>query len=113
MIKLYIGLKRLALTQVVYSFQEFLFWGVEEQDIEACCWGTYSKWTEHKNTLEDLDENFAYENVDAWGEKQTAYRKWASKIWRFLEDPASSRGAKASQVIFSNCSSVFCYIECH
>jgi hypothetical protein len=34
------------------------YWGLTELDIEPCCWGTYSKYKDHKETLAALDDNF-------------------------------------------------------
>ncbi len=66
-----------------------------ELDIEPCCWGSYSRFKEHKNTLADLDENFTLGLDDkAWGKKPNSLQKFRKKVWQFLEDPASSRSAK-------------------
>ena len=77
--------------------QELKFWGIEEHEIEACCWASYSKYTEHKETLQELDENFAYVGDDAWADGKSKWHEFASKMWRFLEEPNSSRWAKVSK----------------
>ncbi len=76
--------------------QELLYWGIEEQDIEACCWADYSKYTEHKEALRDLDDNFAFVEDDVWEDNDSRMKKFADKMWKFLEDPSSSTGAKVS-----------------
>ena len=82
--------------------QELHFWGIEEQEIEPCCWADYSKYTEHKQTLMDLDDNFAYASENGWEDSDFKYKKIAATIWMFLEDPGSSRAAKVSGIIYAN-----------
>ncbi|ESO86721.1 hypothetical protein LOTGIDRAFT_71678, partial [Lottia gigantea] len=76
---------------------ELNFWGLDETEIEPCCWGNYSRFRDNKETLAALDDNFSgqIEDEDAWGEKPTKFTKFKRKMWIFLEDPTSSRGAKA------------------
>ncbi|XP_064609217.1 potassium voltage-gated channel protein Shaw-like [Liolophura sinensis] len=80
---------------------ELEFWGLTELDIEPCCWGHYSKFKDHKDTLAALDENFSsgYDGECAWGEKATNLQKFKVKIWRFLEHPGSSRWAQLYAVV--------------
>ena len=86
-------------TQIfLISFQEFIFWGLEEQEIEACCWADYSKYTEHKDTLKDLDDNFMVSELEGWGDESSKWTKFANTIWEFLEEPTSSRWAKVSLI---------------
>lgn len=76
-------------------FQELEWWGLTELDIEPCCWGNYSKFKDHKETLTALDDNFSYDfDMDAYGEKPTAMQKFRRGMWCFLEEPSSSVGAK-------------------
>lgn len=82
-------------------FQELLFWGIEESEIEPCCWAVYSKNTEHRKTLEELDDNFAYQtDMQAWEDSVTGFKKFQLKVWKFLEDPSSSRGAKVISTFY-------------
>ncbi|XP_050403234.2 potassium voltage-gated channel protein Shaw isoform X1 [Patella vulgata] len=77
---------------------ELDFWGLSESDIEPCCWGNYSRFKDNKETLAALDDNFmssTIESSDAWNEKPSNLNKFKRKMWIFLEDPTSSRGAKA------------------
>ena len=39
------------------QFKELKFWGLHEQEIEACCWSEYSKFNLHQETLRDLELN--------------------------------------------------------
>ena len=77
--------------------QELLFWGMDESEIEPCCWAIYSKNTEHRQTLAELDENFAYDTQEAWAEEGGEISKWRMQLWAFLEEPRSSRWAKVSE----------------
>ncbi|ELU08573.1 hypothetical protein CAPTEDRAFT_52417, partial [Capitella teleta] len=77
---------------------ELDYWGIEEQEIEACCWADYSRYTEHKDTLRNLDDNFAFADEDTWGGNLNKFQQTAARIWRFLEEPASSRWAKVYAV---------------
>ena len=70
---------------------------MEEMDIEPCCWGNYSKYTDHKETLANLDENFAFNEEEVWTAKPSKWKKMKANIWRFLEDPGSSRWAKVGR----------------
>ena len=69
---------------------------MEESEIEPCCWAVYSRNTEHKQTLAELDENFAYATDAAWAEEHNC-KKWQIDLWTFLEEPNSSRGAKVRE----------------
>ncbi|XP_013419866.1 potassium voltage-gated channel protein Shaw [Lingula anatina] len=73
---------------------ELDYWGLNETDIETCCWSHYYSYREHKNTLDALDENFGPNDVCP--EHFSPMRRM---LWQFLEDPQSSRAAKAYAVI--------------
>ncbi|XP_060085893.1 potassium voltage-gated channel protein Shaw-like [Ylistrum balloti] len=74
---------------------ELDFWGLTELDIEPCCWGHYSKFKDHKETLAALDDNFTTEmDIDAWGDKPTNLNRFKRQMWQFMEEPGSTRGAK-------------------
>ncbi|XP_046554087.1 potassium voltage-gated channel protein Shaw-like isoform X1 [Haliotis rubra] len=76
---------------------ELTFWGIDELDIERCCWTQYNTWKTQSRSLEKLeydrklsttqDSVVDKDNVGCW----TRYR---SRLWTFLQDPTSSRGAK-------------------
>ncbi|XP_064618881.1 potassium voltage-gated channel protein Shaw-like isoform X2 [Lineus longissimus] len=74
---------------------ELDFWGVEEQDIEPCCWSSYSKFVDHKDTLAALDDDFATAPTSsAWGAEKPWHTRFRYNMWRLLEDPTSSIMAK-------------------
>ena len=74
--------------------QELDFWGFEEQEIEACCWSDYSRYTSHREALLHLDNKvFAsstpgvFAGLEGW-----ALKKF--RMWRFLEEPGACPAAK-------------------
>ncbi|KAL5005277.1 hypothetical protein ScPMuIL_018733 [Solemya velum] len=79
--------------------QELEYWGLTELDIEPCCWGHYSQFKDHKETLAALDDNFTTTiDVDAWGDKLSDFQRFKRRMWELLEDPSSSRTAKVFAV---------------
>lgn len=82
-------------------FQELDFWGLTELDIEPCCWGHYSKFKDHRETLAALDDNFTQQNeVEAWSDNCSNWQRFRHKVWQFLEEPSTSRGAKVGGLLF-------------
>ncbi|KAH9524632.1 Potassium voltage-gated channel protein egl-36 [Bulinus truncatus] len=76
-------------------FQELEYWGFTELDIEPCCWGHYNRFKENKETLAAIDDSFTFQmDPEAFGDKPTAYTEFKKRVWIFLEDPSSSKGAK-------------------
>lgn len=85
--------------------QELDFWGIYETEIEACCWGEYSKFLDHRETLANLDSTFGgaqLENKDM--QQLSKLRKFQMIVWNNLEYPSYSRGAKVfnSPYLLSN-----------
>ncbi|XP_052796244.1 potassium voltage-gated channel protein Shaw-like [Mya arenaria] len=79
---------------------ELEFWGLTELDIEPCCWGHYSKYKEHRETLAALDDNFTQQNdEEAWHDKMTPFQRFRHRTWQFIEEPTTSRGAKIYAVV--------------
>ncbi len=89
-------------------FQEELrFWGIEEQQMECCCWHDY---TRHRETQEDLKifdskrrDTTSSEIADAeLGRSQgngdlnrlSKGRLMKMRMWKFLDEPASSSASK-------------------
>jgi len=81
------------------------FWGLTELDIEPCCWGHYSKYKEHKETLAALDDNFTENDTEAWSENVTDFQRFKHRVWQFLEEPSTSRSAKVG-FPYENCSHI-------
>ncbi|KAE8623547.1 hypothetical protein XENTR_v10005648 [Xenopus tropicalis] len=88
--------------------EELAFWGIDETDVEPCCWMTYRQ---HRDAEEALD---IFENVEPEdGEEENkgsspellcieertdrsrgCWKVWQPKMWALFEDPYSSRAAR-------------------
>ncbi|CAJ0945487.1 unnamed protein product [Ranitomeya imitator] len=97
--------------------EELAFWGIDETDVEPCCWMTYRQ---HRDAEEALD-SFGGGPADMGGDdgdcgdeepdlgKRLAlsdspdgrapggWRRWQPRIWALFEDPYSSRFARVSR----------------
>ncbi|XP_025092087.1 potassium voltage-gated channel protein Shaw-like isoform X3 [Pomacea canaliculata] len=78
---------------------ELEFWGVDELDIERCCWTQYNTWKTQSRSLEKLeyDRKFSTtQNLQALkGKNSGCWGSTRAAAWKFLQDPGSSRAAKA------------------
>ena len=74
--------------------EELLFWGIDETQMEDCCWESY---TAHKDKLEKLvgfkGPHFESENEEM-AHANTKIQKLRACIWAILDDPYSSKVAK-------------------
>ncbi|KAM6981399.1 potassium voltage-gated channel subfamily C member 1a isoform 2-T2 [Aplochiton taeniatus] len=94
--------------------EELLFWGIDETDVEPCCWMTYRQ---HREAEEALD-SFGGGPVEAEdgdgdtdddepemtkrlalgdcpeGKTGGMWRKWQRRMWALFEDPYSSKYAR-------------------
>ena len=84
--------------------QELTYWGIDEKDMEPCCWGNY---TQHRDAEENL-KNVLYTSEDPVtenlpvGQSSRAmwlYRKIQPQIWATLDESRSSTRAKVSEII--------------
>lgn len=92
---------------------ELAFWGIDEKQIEPCCWGIYSQHRDAQQTLDELqldtksihnaDETSIEANDVSTAEKfgileeatkTSRWHIWKPRIWAVLDDPPSSRFAK-------------------
>ncbi|XP_065521107.1 potassium voltage-gated channel subfamily C member 2 isoform X1 [Lathamus discolor] len=95
--------------------EELAFWGIDETDVEPCCWMTYRQ---HRDAEEALDifeapdlltgeppadgddddlaaKRLGIEDVGAAGEgKGGRWRRLQPRVWALFEDPYSSRAAR-------------------
>lgn len=79
-------------------WQELAFWELYETEIEACCWGTYSKHLDHKQTLANLDSTFSTTGIrESEVKKLSRLKQFQAQVWNHLEYPSTSRGAKVSK----------------
>ncbi|XP_057262713.1 potassium voltage-gated channel subfamily C member 1-like [Pezoporus wallicus] len=83
--------------------EELAFWGIDETDVEACCWMNYRQ---HRDAEEALD---SFETPEEPGPPEPAepkrlcleegrpagwWRRWRPKLWALFEDPYSSKMAR-------------------
>ncbi|KAG7332455.1 hypothetical protein KOW79_004289 [Hemibagrus wyckioides] len=86
--------------------EELAFWGIDETDVEPCCWMTYRQHRDAEEALdifeppdpEDADDDrdvprrFGIE--DCPERSRGCFEVWQPKIWALFEDPYSSRAAR-------------------
>ncbi|KAK3789806.1 hypothetical protein RRG08_036099 [Elysia crispata] len=76
---------------------ELAFWGVNELDIEECCWSRYSSWVSTLQALRKLEED---RNTNTqfgeypMKEEPSCYRQMCRVVWRFFIEPTSSIAAQ-------------------
>uniref|UniRef100_A0A0R3S0R1 BTB domain-containing protein n=1 Tax=Elaeophora elaphi TaxID=1147741 RepID=A0A0R3S0R1_9BILA len=96
--------------------EELKYWGLDANEVEPCCWMTY---TQHRDTQEvlttldkldiDFDENrlkdpeevyrrFGWED-DYHNHSLSKWQKLKPKIWHLFDEPYSSHGAKIIAVV--------------
>lgn len=83
--------------------EELKFWGVDEKQMEPCCWGKY---TQHREAEENLKAFVGpgfedLRNTDAGlGSNESLggnrWQRWQPKMWAILDEPHSSRLAKVN-----------------
>ncbi|XP_017538920.1 potassium voltage-gated channel subfamily C member 2 isoform X2 [Pygocentrus nattereri] len=93
--------------------EELSFWGIDETDVEPCCWMTYRQHRDAEEALDVFDMNALggdgegpggedgdelreateqREQVDR--EREAGWRRWQPVVWNLFEDPYSSRAAR-------------------
>ena len=101
--------------------EELSFWGIDEKQIEPCCWMTYRTHRDAQETLkkmegkeedtsdeeydddeENVAERFGLEEAEE--PDQSCWKRYKTKIWTLLEEPQSSKGAQAIAFIY------FCFV---
>uniref|UniRef100_A0AAR5PJB6 BTB domain-containing protein n=1 Tax=Dendroctonus ponderosae TaxID=77166 RepID=A0AAR5PJB6_DENPD len=105
--------------------EELEFWGLDSNQVEPCCWSTYSIHRDTQATLAILDKldidsekpseeevarMFSYEEAYYKG-TLTRWQKIKPKIWALFDEPYSSSSAKivAGASVFFICASVFSF----
>ncbi|XP_022787126.1 uncharacterized protein LOC111327256 isoform X2 [Stylophora pistillata] len=91
--------------------EELSFWGIDEQQVETCCWENYKQHKEKQEKLkyfklpgyeEDPEERFLsedsglFEDVD---EVKSWWSRYQPKIWKSLEEPYTSSWAKLVGIV--------------
>ncbi|XP_067345493.1 potassium voltage-gated channel subfamily C member 3b isoform X2 [Channa argus] len=93
--------------------EELAFWGIDETDVEACCWMNYRQHRDAEEALDSFEtpEPDAPDDDPALGgadgdlkrlcmqedaRKAGWWKTWQPKIWALFEDPYSSKYARGS-----------------
>ncbi|XP_072002830.1 voltage-gated potassium channel KCNC2 isoform X2 [Engystomops pustulosus] len=94
--------------------EELAFWGIDETDVEPCCWMTYRQHRDAEEALdifetpdlitgepppidedeEDLGKRLGIEDVVGPDGKAGRWRRLRPRMWALFEDPYSSRAAR-------------------
>ncbi|XP_052228830.1 potassium voltage-gated channel protein Shaw-like [Dreissena polymorpha] len=78
--------------------REFQYWGIDEADIERCCFQPYNTWKTQTKSLEKLEYDRKQSTTQADLahdlESKSCLRRMRAVVWPFLQDPSSSRAAK-------------------
>jgi len=89
---------------------ELVYWGIDEKQMEPCCWSFY---TQHREAQESLK---AFEGIDAsdcesddelnhsggWTQDTSKWQKHKLELWNMFENHRSSKMAKVSSQVI-NC----------
>ena len=92
--------------------EELLFWGIDEKQIESCCWGSYSQHRDAQHTLEELkiDSNNTEETdyddtqfgstaekfgiMESEDVSRSSWDRIKPKIWAVIDGHSGSLAAK-------------------
>ncbi|KAI1893167.1 hypothetical protein AGOR_G00141120 [Albula goreensis] len=86
--------------------EELAFWGIDETDVEPCCWMTYRQHRDAEEALdifeppdpEDTDDDREFPRrfgiEDCQDRSRGCCEVWQPKIWALFEDPYSSPAAR-------------------
>ncbi|KAF3860353.1 hypothetical protein F7725_000608 [Dissostichus mawsoni] len=88
--------------------EELAFWGIDETDVEPCCWMTYRQHRDAEEALEtfeppdpetdddrDMPRRFGIE--DCPDRSRSCCEVWQPKVWALFDDPYSSRAARTHE----------------
>ncbi|XP_070506698.1 potassium voltage-gated channel protein Shaw-like isoform X2 [Chironomus tepperi] len=93
--------------------EELEFWGLDSNQVEPCCWMTYTQHRDTQETLavlerldldtekpteEELARKFGYEEAYAKG-KVNWWQRLKPKLWSLMDEPYSSNAAKIVGII--------------
>ncbi|XP_061113086.1 potassium voltage-gated channel subfamily C member 4 [Conger conger] len=79
--------------------EELAFWGIDETDVEPCCWMTYRQHRDAEEALDifeppDPDDTEDDKELPSQDRSRSCCEVWQPKIWALFEDPYSSRAAR-------------------
>ncbi|XP_064858872.1 potassium voltage-gated channel subfamily C member 1-like [Oncorhynchus nerka] len=95
--------------------EELAFWGIDETDVEACCWMNYRQHRDAEEALDSFEQPEPEEPEDDLeltadgelkrlclhedGRKRSWWSVWQPYFWNLFEDPYSSKNAKRSTAV--------------
>lgn len=90
--------------------EELAYWGLDETQIEPCCWHSYRAHRDAQETLAEFEgtgHDIESDNEEEFEMRQkfgisedfkeaevSRWDKWRPKVWRFLDDPKANRISK-------------------
>uniref|UniRef100_A0A8C8LXF6 BTB domain-containing protein n=1 Tax=Oncorhynchus tshawytscha TaxID=74940 RepID=A0A8C8LXF6_ONCTS len=92
--------------------EELAFWGIDETDVEPCCWMTYSQHREAEEALDSFGGGGPSDQGDGVGDEADemtrrlaqgdspdakaggVWGRWQKRMWALFEDPYSSKYAR-------------------
>ncbi|KAM4562799.1 voltage-gated potassium channel KCNC4 [Odontesthes bonariensis] len=82
--------------------EELAFWGIDETDVEPCCWMNYRQHRDAEEALEifeppdpdDTDDDRRFGIEDCADRSKSCCEVWQPKVWALFDDPYSSRAAR-------------------
>jgi hypothetical protein len=88
--------------------EELGYWGIDDDQVESCCWLTYRQHREAQETLkafEGIEFQIDFEEDDTFNmieeevhERAGCWERWQPKIWSLMDDPQSSKIAKVGNL---------------
>ncbi|XP_078233120.1 voltage-gated potassium channel KCNC1 isoform X1 [Pogona vitticeps] len=84
--------------------EELAFWGIDETDVEACCWMNYRQHRDAEEALDSFEAPESQDDEDSGDLKRLCLQEdgrklgwwacWQPKMWALFEDPYSSKMAR-------------------
>ena len=90
--------------------EELNFWGIDELQMEPCCWSTYTRHREARAfekvfTVKPThqEEELSDDGVGSTRQPRPWYSSYKEKMWDILEKPYSSKAAQVGSHRTTNC----------
>lgn len=90
--------------------EELMFWGIDEKQMEPCCWATFTKHREAEENLKAFvgpgfedhkEDDLERSSSDISSErKEHIWKRMQPKIWNIMDEPHSSQLAKVNYYIY-------------